>query len=130
MRKVVVAGSVFVVAVLLLVNACWRLQKPVSVEGAGQTVPMTASDFTFQPNNITTRAGSTLTFRIQNTSGTAHNFTLKNPDGTTMQSVDIPAKQTVEVKAVFPEPGSYKFDCNKPGHAALGMKGQVVATAP
>ncbi len=129
MRKSLIACCVFVVAVLLFMNACGRLQKPVSAEGAGETIRMTASDFKFQPNNITTGAGSTLTFHIQNVSGTTHNFTLKSPDGKTMQSADIPAKQTVEVRVTFPQPGTYKFDCNKPGHSGLGMKGQVVATA-
>lgn len=129
MRKGLIAFCIFVVAVLFLMNACGRLQNPVAAEGAGETVGMTASDFKFQPNNITTRAGSTLTFRIRNVSGTTHNFTLKSPDGKTIRSVDIPAKETVEVKAAFMQPGTYKFDCNKPGHSELGMKGQVVAAA-
>ncbi len=129
MKKGLVACCAFVV-VLFLMNACGRLQKPVSAEGAGETIQMTASDFKFQPNNITTRAGNTVTFRIRNMTGTTHNFTLRSPDGKTMQSVDLPAKQTVEVKAAFPQPGTYKFDCNKPGHSELGMKGQVVVTAP
>ncbi len=130
MRKSLVLCCAFATGALLFLSACGRLQNPVSAEGAGETIQMTASDFKFEPNNITTRAGNTVTFRIRNVSGTTHNFTLKSPDGKTMQSVDIPAKQTVEVKVAFPRPGTYKFDCNKPGHSELGMKGQVVATAP
>ncbi len=129
MRKSAAVCLVFGMGLLLLLGSCSRLQKPVSAEGSQETIQMTAGDFKFQPNNITTRAGNTLTFRIQNVSGTAHNFTLKSPDGKTMQSVDIPARQSVEVKATFAQPGTYKFDCNKPGHSELGMKGQVVATA-
>jgi len=62
---------------------------------------MTASDFKFEPNNITARVGTAITFRINNTSGITHNFTLKDPDGENMKSIDIPARESVEVHAAF-----------------------------
>ena len=111
-----------------MLTACGSLQNQVRIEGREAIVPMTASDFKFQPNNIATRTGETITFRIQNTSGTTHNFTLKEPDGTTIRNVDIPPGQSVDVTVTFSKAGTYPFDCNKTGHATLGMKGQVVAT--
>ncbi len=116
------------VGLSILVSSCAHLQDPVAAEGRENVVQMTASDFKFEPNNITARAGDAITFKIQNVSGTAHNFTLKSPDGLTMQSVGLPPKGSVDVKATFPKVGTYKFYCNKTGHSELGMKGQVVAT--
>ena len=112
---------------LLLLSACGSLQKPVSVEGRQNVVHMSASDFKFEPNNMSTRVGDTITFRIENTSGSTHNFTLVDPEGNTMQSIDIPPKQSVDVTATFSKAGTYRFYCNKTGHSQLGMKGQVVA---
>ena len=113
---------------VVFVSSCARLQQPVTVEGGQNIVRMTASDFKFQPNNVTTRAGQSILFQIQNVTGTSHNFTLKDPDGGTVQNVDIPAKQSVDIKVTFSRPGTYKFYCDRTGHSQLGMKGQVVAT--
>lgn len=117
---------IVIFAVLISVWACTHLQPPVSAESTGKVIEMTASDFKFEPNNITARTGASLTFKIKNVSGTTHNFTLKDPDGKTMKSVDLPPRQTVELSAAFAKPGTYKFTCNKTGHTELGMKGQVV----
>jgi plastocyanin len=122
---------IFVIAAFglaLVVSACARLQKPVVIEDGHNVFQMTAGDFKFEPNNITTKAGDSITFRIQNTSDSTHNFTLTDPEGNSMQNVDIPPKQSIKVTATFSKPGIYKFHCNKPGHSALGMTGQVVAT--
>ena len=119
--------AISVLGPILLVFACSHLQKPVAVEDRQNAIEMTASDFKFEPNNIVTKAGNTITFRIQNTSGTTHNFTLTDPEGDITQNVDIPSKQSIEVTATFSKPGTYQFHCNKIGHSELGMKGQVVA---
>ncbi len=113
--------------ILALVPACARLQTPIAAEQRQNVIPMTASDFKFQPNNIETSAGNTIKFQIQNTSGASHNFTIKDPDGKTLQNVDIPVKKSVEVDVTFEKPGTYKFYCGKAGHSELGMQGQVVA---
>ncbi len=89
---------------------------------------MTARDFKFEPNNIVTRTGDTITIVIENTSGTTHNFTLKDVEGNTMRNIDIPAKESITVTVTFTKPGTYRFECNKVGHSTLGMKGQIVAS--
>ncbi|HME44127.1 MAG TPA: cupredoxin domain-containing protein [Syntrophorhabdales bacterium] len=119
--------AIVTLGLLLLLSTCGGLQKPVSVEGRQNVVHMSASDFKFEPNNISTRVGDTITFRIENTSGSMHNFTLVDPEGNTMQGIDILPKQSVDVTATFSKAGTYKFHCNKTGHSQLGMKGQVVA---
>ena len=115
-------------ALIVSLWACSHLQTPVIAEGQETTIEMTAGNFKFEPNNITTRTGSKLTFNIKNISGTLHNFTLKDPNGVIIQNIDIPPEQSVQVKIAFPQSGSYTFYCNKTGHTGLGMKGQVVAS--
>lgn len=127
MRKTI-PGIVYICLFLVSFAACARLQKPVDVHHSGRVILMTASDFKFEPNNITTRAGNSLTFSIMNVSPNSHNFTLTDPDGKIMKDVDIARQQSVQVDADFPVPGTYKFFCDKTGHSELGMKGQVVVT--
>ena len=90
-------------ALIVSLWACSHLQTPVSAEGQETTIEMTAGNFKFEPNNITTRTGSKLTFNIKNISGTLHNFTLKDPNGVIIQNIDIPPEQSVQVKIAFPE---------------------------
>ena len=117
-----------IIALVVSLWACSHLQTPVSAEGQETTIEMTAGNFKFEPNNITTRTGNKLTFNIKNISGTLHNFTLKDPNGVIMQNIDIPPEKSVQIKIAFPQPGNYTFHCNKTGHTGLGMKGQVVVS--
>ncbi len=114
---------------LLLMSACAGLQPPISAgPGAGQkTVSMEASSFSFKPNNIRAEQGDILTLNIDNVSGSAHNFTIKDPHGTVLQDVDLPSKKTVPVRITLSEPGVYEFYCDKPLHSTFGMKGRIEA---
>jgi plastocyanin len=114
-------GALFVLA------ACASLQQQVTVAtGESETVvTMEADNFKFKPNNIKTYQGNIIVFKISNVSENNHNFTIKDPDDKMLQSVDLPSKATVEVKIMFPKPGKYNYDCDKPFHSSLGMKGQV-----
>ncbi len=123
-------GRIVVIGMLLLISACASLQEPLSAERAENTIRMTATNFKFQPNNIMTRVGDTITFAIKNTSGTTHNFSLMDPTGNTIRNIDIPAGESVDVTVTFSKAGIYPFQCNKTGHSTLGMKGRVTASAP
>ncbi len=112
----------------IIVSACAHLQAPISADEKGGVVEMTASNFKFEPNNITARTGDTITFKIRNVSGSMHNFTLKDPDGGIMQTIDLPSNESVTVKVTFAKAGTYPFYYDKTGHSTLGMEGQVVTT--
>ena len=58
-------------------------------------------------------------------SDVGHDFTMKDPQGQIIKSVDLPSKQTVEIKITLSEAGEYDFYCDKPFHSSFGMKGQV-----
>ncbi len=112
---------------LALTAACAGRQPLVTIVPAkGETVvAMKASNFKFVPNNIRAYKGDMLLFKIENTSGTGHNFTLEDPAGNTLKSVPLPPHQSVVVKTELPEAGTYEFYCDRPFHAALGMKGWI-----
>jgi plastocyanin len=127
MRKRSEGLIVLWLGVMLAVSACASRQPVVTIGPAkGETViDVKASNFKFEPNNIRAYEGDVLVFRIENISGAGHNFTIKNPEGHELQSVPLPSKVTTTVKVDLSEPGTYEFYCDKPLHAAFGMKGWV-----
>jgi len=64
-------------------------------------------------------------FRISNISENNHNFTIKDPEGIMLQSVGLQPQKTVEVKITLSKLGRYNYDCDKPLHSSLGMRGQI-----
>ena len=123
MSEVLVIWAVMV----LLLAGCASLQPQVALsEKAGEkVVELKAESFKFEPNNIKAFEGDAVLFRIENSSDSTHNFTITNPQQQLIKSVALPAKETVEIKVSFSEPGIYEFYCDKPLHSSFGMKGQV-----
>ena len=115
------------IGLLLMSMACAGQQPLVTLGPAkGEVVlDMKASDFKFEPNNIKTFKGDLIVFRVENTSGTGHNFTVKDPHGRALQSMALPPKETVEIRITLSETGIYEFYCDKPFHSGFGMKGRV-----
>ena len=111
----------------LLFSACAGLQRQVTVDHSrkGRTVTMKASNFKFEPNNILTYRGDRIKFEVENVSSSEHNFTITDPAGNVLQSVDIPAGKTVDIAVNFSETGIYHFHCDEFLHSFFGMKGQV-----
>jgi plastocyanin len=116
------------VTVLLAFAACASQQPLVTIgQAKGEMVlAMKASNFTFEPNNIKAYRGDIIALKIENISGAGHNFTIKDPQGNTVQNVGLPSKETVTVKVPLAEAGTYEFYCDKPFHSTSGMKGQIV----
>lgn len=117
----------------LAAAGCAGKGAPVKMTGGPgkKTVAVQASSFSFEPSSFQALKGDTLVFKISNTASITHNFTIKDPKGRILKSVDLPANQTVSTEIAFPEPGTYEFFCDKPLHSTLGMKGSVeVLRAP
>ena len=112
---------------LLAFAACASQQPLVTIgQAKGEVVlAMKASDFIFEPNNIKAYRGDVIVLKIENISGAGHNFTIKDPQGNTVQNVGLPSKETVTVKVPLAEPGTYEFYCDKPFHSGFGMKGRI-----
>ncbi len=121
------AISIAALFFLAAAASCAGLQKQVSLNEITKThtIEIKASNFKFEPNNIRVSQGDRVTFRLENTAGILHDFTLEDPGGKIIRDVDLPAKKTVEVPVAFEKTGIYKFYCDRPFHKQLGMKGQV-----
>lgn len=110
----------------LVFTGCASRQPQVAVAGDSEkTITMNADSFKFEPNNIKANRGDTIVLNIVNVSDTKHNFTIKDPRGNVLQSVDLPAKRTVPLTITLPENGTYDFYCDKPFHPTMGMKGSI-----
>ena len=127
MRKNILKFLAVVSALTLFFSACAGLQKQVTVDHTERerTVMMKAGNFKFEPNNILTYRGDTINFEVENVSDAEHNFTVTDPEGDVLQSVDIPAGKKVNIAVTFSEDGIYHFHCNEFLHSFLGMKGRV-----
>jgi iron uptake system component EfeO len=87
---------------------------------------MAASEFTFGPSTVTTRAGKT-TFVVTNTGSVEHEFEILRGD----QVID-------EVEGLVPglsreltvdlAPGAYTYVCRLSGHEEAGMRGTLTVT--
>jgi plastocyanin len=116
------------IGLLFSLPSCAHLQAPVTPtasEGKTKVVEMEASSFEFDPNNIEANQGDLLVILVTNRSSFSHNLTIKDPQGRVIQSVELPGKQTVRVELHLALAGTHDFYCDKPLHAALGMKGQI-----
>ncbi len=120
---------------ILLLAACASKQPQVTAapaEGAAKgaamgtvEIPVKASNFKFEPNNIKAFVGSTVVFQVENLAAGTHNFSIKDPQGKVIANVDLPAHQTVPVKVELKETGLYEIYCDKPFHPGLGMTGTL-----
>ncbi len=125
MKKKVVWSLFLVLGLALAFSACGTIQKPVVLETkTHNAVRVKMLDYAFDPNSF--QSYNTILFRLDNPTGRDHNFTLKDPDGRILQSVDVAPGKTAEVKADLTRTGIYTFSCNKFFHSTRGMKGQVV----
>lgn len=90
---------------------------------ARRVVKMEADDYYFGPTFLHGKPGQRVKLRIENESGTLHNITIAG------QQIDrdILPKQTIEVDVMLPASGPLTFSCKF--HGALGMNGQLAATA-
>jgi uncharacterized cupredoxin-like copper-binding protein len=113
----------------VLANAGRAAAGPAIEVAAGSgPVAMRVGDFDFEPAVLQVKGPRALTLQIANDSGTAHDFTLKDPAGGVIARVELPSNVTSTATVNLAAPGTYRFDCGKPLHATLGMKGRIVVT--
>ena len=119
---------------LALILAC-----PASAQdfSKASVQPVTLSDFKFTPNAIRLHAGKPVILRLTNAAQQPHEFAapeffakaavrpsdakLINKEG----EAEVAPGKRVDIGLV-PKAGTYHLQCNKPGHAALGMVGTIV----
>jgi plastocyanin len=91
------------------------------VDASGKsTLEVEADDFYFSPTFIHATPGQKLTLKIENESGTLHNFSIKG-----LVDNDIPPHGSISVDVSVPQSGALTFACKY--HGGLGMNGQLLA---
>ncbi|HMK43476.1 MAG TPA: cupredoxin domain-containing protein [Dissulfurispiraceae bacterium] len=114
---------------IFALTACAGLQQQVTVGTAEgeKKIAIQADSFKFTPNNIRAYQGEEISITITNISNAGHNFTINDPKGQLVKSVELPSKQTAEIKITVTDAGEYLFYCDKPLHSSFGMKGRIEA---
>ncbi len=101
-----------------------------------QPVTVTLANFKFIPKHIRLRAGTPYALHLVNTASGGHNFTAPEffaaakvapEDAAEIADGQVElaggASKTVRL---LPAAGTYKLTCTHPGHALLGMTGDIV----
>jgi iron uptake system component EfeO len=114
----------------LLVAACAPADVAPSTvaggSGAPGTIAVTASEFTFSPSAVTTRAGNT-TFVVTNAGIAEHEFEILKGDQVVDEVEGLVPGITREI-SVDLAAGSYTYVCRLSGHEEAGMKGTLTVT--
>jgi uncharacterized cupredoxin-like copper-binding protein len=91
---------------------------------SGADLKFTASDFKFDPNSATVKAGSPVKVTVANKGAVDHTWVLLDKDGKTeLTKLEIKIGQTASKDFTAPAAGSYTFICDVPGHKESGMTG-------
>jgi uncharacterized cupredoxin-like copper-binding protein len=94
--------------------------------GGGATVPVSADpsgQLKFNTTKLTAKAGSD-SFDFTNSAPISHNFTIEDSSGKTVGATPTFSGGSKTLTANL-KPGTYKFLCTVPGHAAAGMQGTI-----
>jgi plastocyanin len=94
--------------------------------GGGQAISISADPtgaLKFNTTKLTAKAGSD-TFAFTNDAPIAHDFTIESSSGQSVAATPVFTGGTKSVTATL-KPGTYKFLCTVPGHAAGGMEGTL-----
>ena len=133
MRKFTLVSIALFSVTAVLVTACAggtsARTSAVAVVGSDGTQRVTVNvgnNMSFDPANVTVKAGQPVEVTLVNQGGMPHDFTLS--DGVD-QPVKITATAGESSTAMFTiaRAGNYGFTCSMPGHAMAGMKGTITA---
>jgi uncharacterized cupredoxin-like copper-binding protein len=95
--------------------------------GGGQafTGEVVLEDFRFSPNRIDAQAGLPLKVRLTNRGTERHdlNFESYHMPGLLGIEAILEPGESRTITLTFDQPGSHRFICTLPGHAAAGMTG-------
>jgi len=124
----ILALSLSALIALVLSGCTTAPATSAEITPGGAALVMKAGNFFFDPNTVTVKGTGTITLTITNTGGSSHNITVNDPSGKVIDSAEIPPNGTVTTQVTFPVPGEYRFTCNHPFHADLGMKGRFIVS--
>lgn len=89
-----------------------------------RTIEIVARDFTYNPSEITVRAGEAVNIRVVNQGTVVHDLMIPGIGIHFM----VPVGQSVTSGFKVNRPGEYEFFCGIPGHREAGMIGKITVT--
>jgi plastocyanin len=99
--------------------------------GRNQPIAFGASEYAFEPKNVTVNAGTSqptvVRFVLRNNGSLAHDLHVQK-DGSDLGGTAIFGPGTTGSGQAKLGPGTYEFLCTVGDHAALGMKGTLVVS--
>jgi uncharacterized cupredoxin-like copper-binding protein len=90
---------------------------------AGQTLSVTASEFKFEPSQLTAPAGQDVTISLTNGGTVEHDLVIDEAGLKIHVQPGETATGTVNLQA-----GTYTFYCSIPGHREAGMEGTLTVS--
>jgi plastocyanin len=114
------------IAVLTGCASNGRVETAAPMSAGGSIITIDASNYKFQPSEIRVDKPGLLAVQIHNVSGSVRNFTLEDPRGKVLRSVDVDPAGSMIMNVELPRPGVYGFYARKTLHAPLGMKGKII----
>ena len=93
--------------------------------GGGGAITVTATDYKFEPANVTVKAGQPVQLTLANKSTQIHDWVPQNAPGVTAKA-EAQANQSVNITFTPSTAGTYKVICAQTGHEQLGMVGQLI----
>ena len=121
MRGLLAAGAA---CVLLAIAACGGSGSSGPPPGS---VDVKLSEFKFQPDSITHKAGS-VTFFLENNGTTSHDMVIFDSSGKQVAASELIQPGNDTTLQVTLQKGDYTFKCTQPGHADAGMRGTLKIT--
>jgi len=96
-------------------------QAPSPVVGA-PVLLIAATDFRFDPDELSIRTGQTVNLTLDNRGRLYHDLTIEDLGFVLTANSGERSSGALSVR----QPGRYRFVCSVPGHAEAGMRGTLV----
>ena len=124
-----------VIAALALSSACAQpravqqevaapAQAAIAADGTQQATVRVGNSMSFEPRNITLKAGQPVQVTLQNSGNLPHDFSL-TAGVTSPVKIQADGGQTARATFTIDQPGTYTFVCSVPGHESDGMRGTL-----
>jgi len=95
--------------------------------GGSKEIKVTASDFKFDPNTFTVKAGEKIKVTMTNRGAVDHVWRIDDASGKTIFKFTASVGKTASGEFTLPEAGTYTLFCDVAGHKEAGMSGKVIA---
>lgn len=89
-------------------------------------IEIAIEDGSYLPNSFTARRDHPITVSVDNRDEEPHDIILRDP--TRPIHIFLLPEKRVVTSFFFTKSGRYEFFCSQPGHAAAGMRGEIVVS--